>query len=59
MDKCRKFFEEWYEADAMPAESGWFIRDEADPEFYKLDHTQAAWEGWEACWYLLTPDELL
>lgn len=42
----RKAFEDWYEADAMPFETGWFIRDEDGD--YLLPAVDNAWDGWQA-----------
>jgi hypothetical protein len=46
MDVEREAFQEWYEADAMPAEADWFKLD-ADGDY---DHgpTYWAWRGWQA-----------
>lgn len=48
MDKERQRFEEWYEADAMPAESNWFRRDPDAPEEYDRESTVRAWAAWQA-----------
>lgn len=45
MSDIRKQFEDWFEAEAMPAEANWFARDEDG--FYKLAHVQRVWEAWE------------
>jgi len=42
----RKLFEQWYESNALPAESDWF-RLEVDGDYFHSD-TAAAWEGWSA-----------
>ena len=48
MDKERQRFEEWYEADAMPAESNWFRRDPDAPDEYDRESTCRAWQAWQA-----------
>ena len=47
----RQKFEEWYEADAMPAESHWFKRDPQFDDLYELTFVQAAWSGFKAGYY--------
>jgi len=45
LPELRRQFEEWYEADAMPAEADWFKRYE-DGEYYH-SHTHDAWKAWQ------------
>ncbi len=45
MDKERKAFEQWFEADAYPLEhSNWF-RVDGDGD-YEIDSVAQAWRGW-------------
>lgn len=44
----RSDFENWYEADSMPAESDWFKRDAFDPDEYAQTCTSVAWRAWQA-----------
>lgn len=39
-------FEKWYEADAMPLESNWFIKDEDGK--YAKDYVYLVWKGWQS-----------
>jgi len=45
LPELRRQFEEWYEADVMPAEADWFKRYE-DGEYYH-SHTHDAWKAWQ------------
>jgi len=46
--QMREAFEQWFEADAMPAESDWFARDALDNDEYDHVQVQFAWKGWQA-----------
>jgi hypothetical protein len=48
LKECRKAFEEWFEADAMPLESDWFRKD-ADGD-YAQTHVDQSWSAWQAAW---------
>lgn len=48
MTGTRREFEEWYAADAMPAEADWFKRDWEDPDEYDSGTTHCAWKAWQA-----------
>jgi len=46
MSEQREAFEQWYEADCLPAESDWFKRDD-DGDYWHAT-TSAAWAAWQA-----------
>ena len=48
MTDPRVAFEEWYAADAMPAEADWFKRDPDDRDEYDSGTTHCAWRAWQA-----------
>ena len=55
MEESRKAFQQWFEADAFPAESDWFKLDE-DGE-YDHAHTWIAWKAWQAAKHWPNPPE--
>lgn len=55
--KLRKRFEDWFESDAMPAESDWFRLD-SDGDYY-YSSTEDSWCGWKGCAVSIAWDERL
>jgi hypothetical protein len=49
-DELRKKFEDWFEADAMPLEAGWFKRDSNFPDLYNDSCVEHSWDGFKAGW---------